>query len=170
VALYGVESDTLATTYTYRNVTRGLIYRARYRVRNAIGWSDYSPMGYLKAAIRPSAPPAPGFIAATANSIMVKLGRSEDNGGAEISAYELWIDGGELLSQFSKVASYSGLEASFVIDRAVETSLVSGKVYRLKYRAKNEIGHGDYSGVTTIAMADKPPQVAAPAKNQSLST
>jgi len=99
--LFGEISDTLATTYTYRYVNRSLIYRTRYRVKNAIGWSDYSPIGYLRAAMRPLAPPSPEFISATANSIKVKLMRSEDNGGAEISAYELWIDGGEIISQFS---------------------------------------------------------------------
>lgn len=151
-------------------MTRGLVYRTRYRLRNAIGWSAYSPIGYLRAATRPLAPPAPGFVAATANTITVKLGRSQDNGGAEISAYELWIDDGDLLSTFVKVVSYTGLETSFVIDKGTETSLVSGKVYRLKYRAKNEIGLGDFSGITSIAMADKPSQVAIPTKNLSLST
>jgi len=154
--LYGTISDTLSTSLIFKQVTRGLLYRARYRVRNAIGFSDYSPIGYLRAASRPSAAPSPKFLAATANTITIALEPSIDNHGAVISAYELWIDEGDLSSSFSKVTSYTGMETSFVIDRAIETSLISGKVYRLKYRAINEIGAGDFSGVTSIAMANKP--------------
>lgn len=29
------------------NIEKGTIYRLRYRVRNAIGWSDYSPIAYI---------------------------------------------------------------------------------------------------------------------------
>ena len=51
--LYGLESDTLSLSFVYREVKRGFIYRARYRVRNAIGWSDYSPVSSLLAASPP---------------------------------------------------------------------------------------------------------------------
>lgn len=57
-----------------------------------------------------------------------------------------------------------------MIDRNVETSLVSGKIYRIKYRAVNEIGPGAFSGINSIAMADVPPQVSMPTKNTVLST
>jgi hypothetical protein len=119
--LFGTVSDTLATSVIYKQVTRGLLYRARYRVRNVIGWSSYSPIGYLRAASRPKAPSAPIYIAATSTTITVQLGRSLDDGGAVVQTYELWIDAGDLASDFSQVASYTGLETSFVIDQAIET-------------------------------------------------
>lgn len=168
--LFGTVSDTLSTSLLYKQLTRGLLYRARYRVRNAIGFSDYSPIGYLRAAARPAAPPAPTFVAATADTITVTLGRSLENHGAVISSYELWIDGGELTSAFTQVTSYMGMETNFVIDRAIETSLISGRIYRMKYRAVNEIGAGDFSGVSSIALADKPAQASQPTKILSLST
>lgn len=74
--IFGTVADTLATRSIYKQVERGLLYRTRYRVRNAIGWSDYSPIGYLRAASPPYAPPAPAFVAATADTITVKLDRS----------------------------------------------------------------------------------------------
>lgn len=54
--LYGVDGDTLVISTVYKNVTRGRLYQTRYRVRNAIGWSDYSPIGHLLAAKPPSTP------------------------------------------------------------------------------------------------------------------
>lgn len=125
-ALYGTISDTLATTFTFRPTQRGRLYRARYRVRNAIGWSGYSPISYLRAAMRPRAPSAPKFVAATANTITITLAPSQDDGGAVITAYELWVDEGDLNSQFTKVTSYTGLETTFILDAAVETSLTPG--------------------------------------------
>jgi hypothetical protein len=49
-ALYGDIEDTLTLAIVYKNVTRGKEYRVRYKARNAVGWSAYSPTGYLLAA------------------------------------------------------------------------------------------------------------------------
>lgn len=38
------------------NVTSGLYYRLRYRARNAIGYGDYSDIGYILTASRPDKP------------------------------------------------------------------------------------------------------------------
>jgi len=48
--LYGVVGDTMVLSTVYKNVTRGQLYQTRYRARNAIGWSEYSPIGHLLAA------------------------------------------------------------------------------------------------------------------------
>lgn len=37
-------------------VVKGTVYRLRYRVKNAIGWSEYSPIAYIQAASKPIAP------------------------------------------------------------------------------------------------------------------
>jgi hypothetical protein len=55
-SLYGETVDTMSLSTLYKNVTRGLSYRARFRARNVIGWSDYSPIGFLLAATVPEAP------------------------------------------------------------------------------------------------------------------
>lgn len=82
--LFGTVSDTLTTSILSKDVERGLLYRARYRVRNAIGWSGYSPIGYLRAAGRPQFPPAPSYVSATADTMTIKLGLSTNDEGAVI--------------------------------------------------------------------------------------
>jgi len=55
VAVYGKEVDSLSTSYYhYTDVQRGNLYRTRYRVKNVIGWSDYSPISFVLAAIPPN--------------------------------------------------------------------------------------------------------------------
>jgi hypothetical protein len=97
-ALYGLNSDSLSTMYLHlRDDMRGLVIRARYRVKNAVGWSQYSPISYTRAAERPSAPPtAPAPAGATSTTISLVLTRSEDNGGSVITSHQLWIDDGAL--------------------------------------------------------------------------
>ena len=73
---------------------RGVLYRCRYRVRNSIGWSGYSPIGYLLAASVPFAPEAPTYYAATDSSISIRIEKVMDNGGAPVISHELWIDDG----------------------------------------------------------------------------
>ena len=73
----------------------------------------------------------------------------------QISHYEIWIDDGEL-GEFAKVESYDGKATSFAIDNQVESSLVSGKIYRIKYLAHNEMGDSLFSDTVSAAMADLP--------------
>ena len=95
---------------------RSKVFRARYRVKNAVGWSDYSPILYRRAASVPSAPPlAPSLVQATSTTLELSLTKSTDNGGAVIIAHELWIDDGEL-GAYTQVASYDGISTSFTID------------------------------------------------------
>ena len=51
IPVFGYLSNSMALSYTFtNNVERGKTFRARYRVRNAVGWGDYSPIGYILAA------------------------------------------------------------------------------------------------------------------------
>ena len=60
VSLYGDLVNTMTLTYTFsHNVQKGQTYRAHYRARNQVGWSGFSPIGYLIAASVPDAPQAP---------------------------------------------------------------------------------------------------------------
>ena len=159
--LYGDSVASLSLTFTNATgITRGAVYRVRSRSRNIIGWSAYSPVGYVRAAVKPAAPPAPTFVAATATTITVSLKPVEDNGGATISAYELFIDDGAL-GLFTQVTRYSGLATSFTIDNSntavEEAALPSGRTFRLQYRATNEINFSDFSAIVSVAM------IAAPA-------
>ena len=40
--------DSLSLTYTMTNLIEGATYRLRCRAKNAIGWTNYSPVGYAK--------------------------------------------------------------------------------------------------------------------------
>lgn len=76
VSLYGDLIDTMTLSYTYsKNVLKGQIYRSRYRALNAVGWSEYSPIGYLIAASAPSEPPTPLFVSATISAISILVPR-----------------------------------------------------------------------------------------------
>jgi hypothetical protein len=46
-------------------VVKGRTYRFKYRVRNQIGWSDFSTTTYILAANPPSKPPAPTYVSST---------------------------------------------------------------------------------------------------------
>jgi hypothetical protein len=61
----------MVLSFIYKEVKRGMLYRVRYRSRNIIGWSDYSPIAYLLASSAPSSPPAPRYIAATSQTISI---------------------------------------------------------------------------------------------------
>jgi hypothetical protein len=66
--------------------------------------------------------------------------------------------------------SYDGLSQSFVIELTTETTLVQGKVYRIKYLVKNEMGSSEFSDLISAAFSDLPSQPNAPTKNILLST
>ena len=138
-------------------MVKGLVYRVRYRVRNAVGWSDYSPIGYLRVADKPDAPPVPQFVEATSSTILLALQPSADDGGASIDRYEIWIDDGDL-GDFSKVEGYDGFSTSFSIDNqdGQMSTLDSGKIYRIKYLAHNAMGDSLFSETVSAAMADLP--------------
>jgi hypothetical protein len=149
---------------------RGKVFRARFRVRSAVGWSDYSPVTSTRAAQAPAPPPAPpGYVAATSSTLSVTLSLCEDNGGAAVLRHELWIDDGAL-GGFQRIDSYDGHSRSFVVDQATETFLVTGRTYRLRTLAVNEAGSSEPTATTAIALADPPPQANAPTKEAALSS
>jgi hypothetical protein len=119
VPLYGNGTDSMSTSYIVSVPDMsGRVFRSRYRVRNAVGWSQYSPMGYTRAASVPSAPPAPPrFVSATDTTMTVAFTHSLDNGGSNVVNHELWVDGGGL-GPFQKVTRYDGASLSFTLDTA----------------------------------------------------
>lgn len=107
---------------------RGKIYRLQYRVRNAIGWSDFSPILYALAAGVPSRPAAPTIVAATGSSITLKLYESANDGGSKVQLYELWRDEGLQGSAFRKVITY--VTGTWVHTLSItDDAIVSGKTY-----------------------------------------
>ena len=66
-------------TSTSHNVKKGLSYRFRYKVKNVIGFSDYSDTVSLLAASVPDAPQPVTYFSSTATEITVKINASLEN-------------------------------------------------------------------------------------------
>jgi hypothetical protein len=158
----------LALSFIQTPVMRSLQYRVRYMAMNVNGWSDYSPVGYMLAAQVPSKPDQVEFLTATAFAIQVNVPRIVDNGGAIVQRYELWIDDGNK-GVYSEVTSYDQ-STTFEIDSALETQLVSGLIYRIKFRGVNVIGSGEFSEVIEVAMVSLPQVPDSPTKVLQLSS
>jgi hypothetical protein len=117
-------------------VQRGGLYRARYRVRNVIGWTDYSPIGYILAAVAPSQPPQPTIVAATSLNIQIAIWPSADNGGTPITAYQLYRDNGNQ-GAYQQITSYDGKSTSFILNLADDSAIVVGLIYRFYVTSLN---------------------------------
>jgi hypothetical protein len=64
------------------NIIKSKSYRFRYRAKNINGWSDYSDIIYITAAVKPAKPPAPTLISADNTEITLQFYKPEDNGGS----------------------------------------------------------------------------------------
>lgn len=50
----GAAYDDMSTYQVITNVTKGLVYRFQYRAKNVNGWSIWSDVTYIAAAISPA--------------------------------------------------------------------------------------------------------------------
>jgi hypothetical protein len=92
----GYVSDYLLLEFLITNgINKATVYRLRYRSRNIIGWSDYSPIAYILAANVPVAPSSPSFLNSTAKTVTLNLPRTIDDGGSPVLQYKLWVDAGD---------------------------------------------------------------------------
>lgn len=108
--IFGGElSPTVGRSVTIFNQTKGVLYRFRYRAKNAVGWSDWSPISRLKASGYPSIPPWPTYIWSDNISITLSFRPSDDDGGDQIIWYELWV----LQSSTEVVNSYDYITHRF---------------------------------------------------------
>mmetsp|Transcript_23478 Transcript_23478/g.36173 ORF Transcript_23478/g.36173 Transcript_23478/m.36173 type:complete len:145 (-) Transcript_23478:13-447(-) len=107
VSLVGGDSsggDSLATTWTTSsNISEGVLYRFRYRARNVNGWSDYSPITYLKAATVPARPSAPSLVSVDSTQVTITIVKTNDDGGSDITKYEIWKNAGTGSVVFTKL-------------------------------------------------------------------
>lgn len=170
----GNDGDQILTTTHLASVPlieKSSSYSFRCRSRNIYYWSDWSDVLTVLAADKPSIPPTPTFVSATANSITVQLHESEDYGGSVVTQYELWMDQGETNSAFALVPGYD--TTGFVLTHTVTFALdgiVTGKIYSFKFRGQNNKGYSDFSGSVSIAAVGPPDKPATPTVDYSLST
>ena len=154
ISLIGADTDSLETTYTIEDgIVQGTIYRFRYRSKNVNGWSEFSPITYIKAATTPSRPPAPIFDGATATTIDLNFLPSEDSRGSEILRYELEMNTGAGSTTYNTITAYDSEESYQVV---ASDGLASGEIYKFRYRAVNEYGEGDYSDTIEVGASSFP--------------
>jgi hypothetical protein len=89
---------SMSLQYSFRFVEMaGKVFRSRYRIRNGVGFSDYSPIAYTRAAQVPAAPAyPPSLVTSSGIQMSITLTRSAENGGSVVVRHELWIDDGAL--------------------------------------------------------------------------
>lgn len=171
--LYGDQVDSLSTTYTLLNVVEGNTYKFRYRVRNIVGWSGYSPIGYITAQTNPAAPAPPEFVTATDSDITLNINFVTENKGSLISYHELYRDGGDSGATWIKVASYDGTSIQTIVNKDADASnlMTTGVVYQFKVRGYAGVGNeGEFSNPISVALARPPEQLAAPTHVTSMSS
>lgn len=98
----GESTQFLKLSYTvYEGIAEGATFRFRFRARNAVGWSAYSPIVYIEAASRPGTPPPPRLTASSSTGLMLALFPATEDGGASITSYKIFRDDGNALSASS---------------------------------------------------------------------
>ena len=114
----------------------------------------------------PDAPAEPIFVSATQDSVTLKLSESQNDNGVSVTGYELWIDaGGDTLSDFSKINSYSSFQENYTLTKTTDGLGEAGTIYRVKFRAENENGNfSEFSNELIFALGSLPSTPNAPTK------
>lgn len=158
----------LETVRLFTNVLKSKLYRFSYRVQNINGWSPMSPTTMIRAAIMPSKPMAPLLLEATDSQMRLKLFKPEDNGGCEITSFELFRNDGNAMSEPNiKVESYTSNLLSHTLT-LVDDTLQTGMIYKLRFRATNDVGESQDSDIVQYSLVEVPEAPSAPVIMQSL--
>ena len=165
---FQVAPESMIVEYNV-TVERGLIYRFRYRANNSVGWGPYSDHMSVLAAQPPVRPPQPAFVSSTGTSLTLAFEESTDDGGARISAYELWMSSDYVSASptFSQVTGYSNNAMGYTLSAA--DGLVAGTMYAFKCRAVNVKGNSEFSEELNIAAAAPIAKPATPTRNLEFS-
>lgn len=160
----GDTSPSLSLSYIIKTgIERGVSYRFRYRARNKVGWSSWSPTASLSASTIPTAPSKPTYVSSTDDQIVLAFTQSSDNGGSLITGYEVQVNG-EVISDYD----FATDGFSYTVDRTTLTlstvTLTTGNIYIFKYRAVNANGNSLWSQPTSIALAPKPSTPSQPTR------
>ena len=135
-------------------IAKGLTFAFKVRVYNRNGWSEFSDVSYIQVAERPSRPKAPKLVSASQMVMTLQFFKPEDNGGSPVTAYELYRNDGDSLTEPTiKVTSYSDNSLEHTLDESVD-SLTTGLIYKFKFRAINAIGTSEDSQIVLYALVD----------------
>lgn len=164
----GDKANTLTLTYNVNStlIDKGERYQVRYRAKNRVGWSSWSPISYVLVAGPPSTPPAPVLVSADSGEIVVLVGSVPSDNGSPVTAYNIMIDGGNFSTD---VVNTAGTVASGGVNYNI-TGLTSGTVYRVGVIAVNEAGKSSLSQLGIYEASAFPSPPASLTKVEALSS
>jgi hypothetical protein len=116
----GARIPTVTSTKV-EDVVAGHSYKYRVKALNRVGESEYSDFSEtIVAAYKSARPDQPRFISASSTSITLEFDKIEDDGGATISHYNLYVSE-HLADTFARVSTYDGFSLMWTIDQADES-------------------------------------------------
>ena len=147
-------TTTTALHYRHESLILGHAYQYQVKSSNFLGFGAYTT-ALAATPKRIPGKPATGvandITQTTASVIYITYSIVRDNGGSDITHYNIYIDDG--LGGAYSAAINNNLLLSF---NTGMLSLISGRTYRFKYSATNSEGDGPTSDETSILMAAKP--------------
>jgi hypothetical protein len=157
-----VRTAKILTFEEYSVIEKGKTFAFKVRVANENGWSEFSDLTYIKAAVVPARPLPPELISATTTAITLKFFKPEDNGGSEVTLFELYINDGDPETEpTTRVTTYTDNSLSHVLTD-VDDNLILGAVYKFMFRAYNSVGNSEDSNIVQYALVAVPDTPDAP--------
>lgn len=155
-ALSPTITDVLTVSYDVTQASHGIVTGTVYQFNviayNAVGQSVASPNIAIQAATLPSPPLNLGTISSSSTSITFGWSVPADNGGAPVSDYKVYWNGGIDNNAFGLLSSTT---LGF-ITYTFQTDIVAGTFYEFKVVAKNAIGDSSFSSKLRVIAASFP--------------
>lgn len=146
--------------------TVGNVYKVKLRAYNNAGYIDSSALSVALASLpsKPTLPPTADSAGTNQYQLKILINTfdSTNNGGSAILNYQIQYDDG-YRGPYTSVYTLSP-------SITVTNSIVRGNIYRVRYRAQNFNGWGDFSDVGYIKAATTPSTPPAPLYYDSDST
>ena len=148
-----------ATVYKHENLVPGHVYSYRVKAENLMGYGEYSSVFSFIPRVPPGRPPlAPrNQPSVTTRSVLAfEYDAVLEEGGDAISSYSVHIDDGTDSDNFLNFTAGTALQFSTSSLALGEITLVTGRMYRVKYQAINVAGEGPLSPEVQILLAEAP--------------
>lgn len=149
IDLVGYPYNSLSTIYTLSNLQKGESYKFRFRVKNQIGWSDYSDESQSLAAEAPGILAPPSINTVSSTQVILDFNLNCDSGGSPITSYVLEKDSGSGFLPVGAPYTSGSTQTTFTM---VLADL--GEIYTYRWYAVNDYGDGPYSDEVSVAIAD----------------
>eukprot|EP00039_Didymoeca_costata_P003155 m.65573 g.65573 ORF g.65573 m.65573 type:complete len:1035 (-) comp11744_c0_seq2:74-3178(-) len=165
VAEYTLEMDKSHEGYGYQNIytgpdTRFTVtglkrctgYTFRVSARNAQGTSKPSDTAkHTTGAEAPSAPPSPGLVDESLNSIRLAFENPIDTGGSDIRSFVLQMDNGTMATakKFNVSGKFFDVYRGPLTDVTIP-NLLPGTVYQCRLSCSNKIGSSPFSKAVLV--------------------